>query len=93
MYFKSLLGNYFIFLVRLYQVSFGWVLGKLPSSCRFHPTCSRYFIDAVRIRGPVVGTALGLWRIVRCSPLSQGGFDPVPPGKCGHVHQTGPGKD
>jgi len=51
----------------------------LPPMCRFHPSCSQYFIEAVQVRGALVGVFLGLWRILRCNPLSRGGHDPVPP--------------
>jgi hypothetical protein len=69
-------GEFLIFLVRLYQVVLGPVLG---GHCRFHPTCSAYFIDAVRVRGVFRGVLLGAWRVLRCNPFSRGGFDPVPP--------------
>jgi putative membrane protein insertion efficiency factor len=47
--------------------------------CRFHPSCSAYAVDAVRIHGAVKGVLLATWRVLRCSPLSAGGPDPVPP--------------
>lgn len=47
-------------------------------TCRFNPTCSQYAIDAVREWGIIVGSALALWRIIRCNPFSKGGDDPVP---------------
>lgn len=54
------------------------VLG--PScGCRFAPTCSHYAADAVRVHGAFVGTWLTLRRLVKCTPLHPGGFDPVPP--------------
>lgn len=53
---------------------------KGASTCRFTPTCSRYAIDAVMQWGIVCGTALSIWRILRCNPFSRGGYDPVP--KC-----------
>ena len=62
--------------VRLYQLTFSPLLG---GRCRFSPSCSRYFIQAVQVHGPVRGTLMGLWRILRCNPLSKGGYDPVPP--------------
>ena len=34
-------------------------------------------IDAVTKYGPVKGTAMGIWRILRCNPFSKGGYDPV----------------
>ncbi len=46
--------------------------------CRFSPTCSQYAADAVRQRGVVVGTLLALRRLIKCTPLHPGGFDPVP---------------
>jgi putative membrane protein insertion efficiency factor len=49
-----------------------------PASCRFSPTCSQYSIDAIQELGPLRGTALAAWRILRCNPLCKGGHDPVP---------------
>jgi len=64
----------FIGAIKVYQR-----VGALFSfrSCRFHPSCSQYALDAVRKYGALKGAAKALWRIVRCSPLSQGGHDPV----------------
>ncbi len=62
-------------LLRLYQRTLGAVL---PNSCRFRPTCSEYFIQAVQKFGPLKGTALGVWRFLRCNPYCKGGHDPVP---------------
>ena len=47
-------------------------------ACRFQPTCSEYAAIAWRAHGPWRGSALAVWRILRCHPLSRGGFDPVP---------------
>jgi hypothetical protein len=62
-----------IFLVRLYQVTLSPFLGKF---CRFQPTCSNYFLEAVRKHGPWRGAAKGLWRVLRCNPFGGSGFDP-----------------
>lgn len=51
---------------------------KSTPTCRFTPTCSQYAIDAVREWGIAAGTVLTFFRIVRCSPFSKGGEDPVP---------------
>ena len=51
---------------------------KPAGSCRFTPTCSRYFLDAVREWGILIGTLMGIWRVLRCNPFSKGGHDPVP---------------
>jgi putative membrane protein insertion efficiency factor len=48
----------------------------LPAACRFTPSCSEYMIQALRKYGPLRGTAKGLWRICRCHPWNEGGYDP-----------------
>ncbi len=51
-------------------------------SCRFHPTCSAYALEAIRSHGPLTGSALALKRIARCHPFTwlggASGLDPVP---------------
>ena len=49
-----------------------------PSSCRFHPTCSEYGIEAVRRFGFFKGISLTFRRILRCRPGGPYGYDPVP---------------
>lgn len=46
--------------------------------CRYHPSCSRYALEAVQRSGVVVGSALAVARIVRCNPWSRGGVDDPP---------------
>lgn len=50
----------------------------LPPACRFHPTCSEYAEDAVRIHGVTRGTWLAVSRLLRCHPWADAGVDPVP---------------
>jgi uncharacterized protein len=50
----------------------------LPRACRFEPTCSIYAREAVEKHGLTRGAKLAAWRLLRCHPLSRGGFDPVP---------------
>jgi putative membrane protein insertion efficiency factor len=50
----------------------------LGQRCRFYPSCSAYAVEAVHTHGAVKGIALATWRVLRCSPLSAGGPDPVP---------------
>lgn len=46
--------------------------------CRYHPSCSRYALEAVQQSGAVVGSALAIARVVRCNPWSRGGVDDPP---------------
>lgn len=46
--------------------------------CRFAPTCSHYAAEAIRVHGAIRGSWLALRRLVKCTPLHPGGFDPVP---------------
>lgn len=72
-------------LVRLYQLLISPIL---PASCRFHPSCSAYAMEALAKHGPVTGSWLAVNRVCRCHPWNDGGFDPVPEPKnkadCGH---------
>lgn len=60
-------------IIKLYQ--------KIPISwhgyCKFYPTCSNYAIEAIETYGAFKGSLLSIWRILRCNPLSKGGYDPV----------------
>ncbi|HKI36154.1 MAG TPA: membrane protein insertion efficiency factor YidD [Gemmataceae bacterium] len=70
---RSVLAGVLIGLVRGYQVLLRPIL---PSVCRFEPSCSEYFILAVRKYGPLRGACKGAWRICRCNPFCRGGLDP-----------------
>lgn len=63
-----------LFLVGLYQ---RFVSPAFPRRCKYHPTCSDYAAQAVRELGPVRGSILAAWRVLRCNPLSDGGVDDV----------------
>lgn len=62
-----------IAIVRVYQIFLSPVFGR---QCRFHPTCSEYFILAVRKYGATSGSLKGIGRIARCHPWNPGGIDP-----------------
>jgi len=65
----------FLGLIRIYQY---FISPLMPKACRFHPSCSAYAYDAIRLHGVLKGISLGLWRILRCHPFHPGGYDPVP---------------
>lgn len=47
----------------------------LGPRCKYHPTCSRYALDALGEFGAVRGAVLAVWRVLRCNPWSHGGVD------------------
>ncbi len=65
-----------------------WISPMLPNSCRFVPSCSEYAMEAVATHGVFRGTALSLWRLLRCNPLARGGYDPVPTAHHPCCHHT-----
>lgn len=48
-----------------------------PNTCKYHPSCSQYALDAFRELGLVRGGILAAWRLLRCNPWSHGGVDRV----------------
>jgi uncharacterized protein len=53
-----------------------WTLGPLfAGSCKYHPSCSQYALDALRTYGFLRGSVLAGWRLLRCNPWSHGGVD------------------
>ncbi|MCL2594177.1 MAG: membrane protein insertion efficiency factor YidD [Promicromonosporaceae bacterium] len=65
-------------LVRAYQIVISPLTGP---TCRYHPSCSRYAIIALRTHGAIRGAGLSVWRVLRCNPWSKGGVDDVPPSR------------
>jgi putative membrane protein insertion efficiency factor len=61
--------------IRLYQIALS---SHLPTQCKFTPTCSHYGLGCIRKYGTVRGGVLTTWRLLRCSPLTRGGVDPIP---------------
>jgi putative membrane protein insertion efficiency factor len=80
------------FLIRCYQWTISPLLSALTGpggGCRFQPTCSRYFLEAVETHGVLRGSWLGLKRLGRCQPWGGEGHDPVPPRQArAHEHTT-----
>ena len=61
--------------VKFYQVA---ISANRPPCCKYMPTCSAYALEALEVHGALKGSALAIWRILRCNPFSRGGYDPVP---------------
>lgn len=62
-------------IIFIYQKLISPLLGP---RCRYHPSCSNYFVQAITTHGIFKGIILGTLRIIRCNPFSGGGFNPVP---------------
>ena len=71
----NLTSKFLISIIRFYQIFISPLIGN---NCRYHPTCSEYFIESLKIHGPIKGTILGVKRISKCHPWGGKGFDPVP---------------
>jgi len=63
-----------LFCIRAYQAT----APMRPAVCRYHPSCSEYTAQCIAKHGVFAGVALGMRRILRCNPLSEGGYDPAP---------------
>ena len=63
-------------LIYLYRLGISPFIGP---RCRFSPTCSLYAIQAIKRHGLIKGGWLSSKRLIKCHPLHDGGYDPVPP--------------
>jgi putative membrane protein insertion efficiency factor len=74
-------ANLLLALIWLYQRTLSPALPVVFGAncgCRFSPTCSHYAAEAVRTHGALLGSFFALRRLLKCTPLHPGGFDPVP---------------
>ena len=71
----QMMSRTLVWLLRAYQVAISPLLGNC---CRFYPSCSAYWIEAVERHGCARGVWLGVKRVLKCHPLSLGGVDLVP---------------
>jgi uncharacterized protein len=67
-------GQLGIGLIWVYRLTLGVLF---PTTCKYHPSCSEYAVQALRKHGLIRGSFLAAWRLLRCNPWSRGGFDPV----------------
>ena len=82
-----------LLLIRLYQRTLSPALPVFlgpACGCRFSPTCSHYAAEAIGVHGVLVGVGLAARRLVKCTPLHPGGFDPVPASL--KLRRTGPAR-
>ncbi|MFV0505023.1 MAG: membrane protein insertion efficiency factor YidD [Lachnospirales bacterium] len=70
-----ILKKIFTLFIRGYQK---FISPWFPKNCRFYPTCSTYFIQAIEKYGVIKGSFLGIKRLLRCHPFNPGGYDPLP---------------
>ena len=63
-----------IWIIRFYQK---FISPMFPQTCRFYPTCSAYFIQALEKYGFFKGSFLGIKRVLKCHPFHPGGYDPL----------------
>tara|TARA_Y100000590_G_scaffold276855_1_gene310849 strand:- start:339 stop:590 length:252 start_codon:yes stop_codon:yes gene_type:complete len=74
----KLVNIFLIFVVKIYKY---FISPFFPFNCRYLPTCSEYFIDSLKINGPIKGFMMGSKRVLRCHPIKflggSSGFDPV----------------
>ena len=75
----KLINNFLILIIKFYKY---FISPYFSSYCRYLPTCSEYFIDALKLNGILKGSFLGIKRILRCHPIKilggRSGYDPVP---------------
>ena len=67
--------NAAVLVLRAYRAVISPLYGDV---CRYYPSCSAYALQAIQEHGVVVGTFLGVRRILRCHPWAAGGVDDVP---------------
>ena len=70
-----------VMIIRFYQEA---ISPFTPSTCRFEPSCSSYFLEALKVHGAFKGSFFGIKRILSCHPWGKSGYDPVPKKKCSH---------
>lgn len=58
--------------LRAYQLLLSPLLGP---RCRYYPSCSEYAVQSIGRFGILRGFLLAAWRVLRCNPVSRGGFD------------------
>ena len=71
---KYSVSTLLIYLISLYRKYLSPLKGP---TCRFHPTCSEYSLQAITHYGAVRGVLKSVHRLAKCHPYHPGGYDPV----------------
>lgn len=79
----KVINNIFLILIRIYKKA---ISPFLPKACRFEPTCSSYAEQAFQRFGVIKAFQLTVFRLFKCHPFHEGGFDPCPQPD-GHNHK------
>ena len=66
-------------LIKIIKLYKKYISAHTKPHCKYIPTCSNYAIEAIKVHGAIKGSALAIYRILRCNPFSKGGYDPVKP--------------
>jgi uncharacterized protein len=61
--------------IQAYRIALSPFVGH---HCRFHPSCSHYAMECIRLHGALRGTLLTMRRLLKCHPWHEGGIDHVP---------------
>lgn len=57
-----------IYIIKMYQI---YISPRFKPSCKYHPTCSNYAIEAIDKYGIIKGSIMSIFRIIRCNPFSK----------------------
>ena len=74
---ERLMEKIFITLIDFYQKFISPLFKSIGVNCKYYPSCSEYMKQAIHKYGIFKGVVLGLFRICRCNPFSDGGYDPL----------------
>jgi putative membrane protein insertion efficiency factor len=86
---KRVIVRILLALIGAYQ---RWISPAFGRRCKYEPTCSAYAAQAVRELGPIRGTIVAGWRLLRCNPLSNGGIDDLVDRQLFRDASRGPGR-
>ena len=71
---NKILKSIILINLKIYKIFISPMFG---TNCRYHPSCSEYFYNAIDKKGIFFGTYLGLIRLIKCNPWGGSGFDSV----------------